>query len=520
MKVTILVSLVLVGTLLVSAFLVGITSSASVYNPWYDLDDNGKIDIFDIVRMAGAYGTSGTPYEAKAALEYGSGWINITDKAGQYFNVTHNMGSTDVMVDITGKMTPDGEVHQRYLGGTDFVAGWNKTYGGTAQDQTMGVIKTADGGYLFQGFTRSFGAGQSDFLVVKTDSLGNIQWSKTYGTAALREEANWAIQTSDGGYAIVGNKGIGDFDIWLVKTDAFGNMQWNKTYGGGAYEFTCKHGILQTSDEGYVIAGRTRSFAVGQEDFWLLRTDANGNMLWNKVYGGIAYDGCTSMVQTSDGGYALLGWTDTPHGIWLVKTNSTGYMQWSQTLGGDNAYQLIVTNDGGFAIAGFTTLSGAGGQDFYLVKTDSSGVMEWSKTYGGTADDAAMSLIQLSSGGYVLAGNTRSYGAGDVDVWVIWTDAVGTMQFSKTYGGSAEEYAGGTLIQSYDGGLMMAFDTKSFGAGNFDWWLIKTDAAGNAVDGFKYGLAWTDSTADTVTLYRGTDDAYWNYVRVRVWVIK
>jgi hypothetical protein len=498
------------------------------YSPWIDVNDDGKIDGKDLGDLAGIFGSSGQNL-TKASLQHDSGWIDISDKAGQYFDVVHNLNSADVMVDITGKTTADGAVHQRNIGGTDFVAGWNKTYGGTALDFAFSVIQTSDGGYAWTGYTRSFGAGMTDFWLVKIDSAGNMQWNKTYG-GPYREEACSLIQTSDGGYAMVGNKDVSggeNFDVWIVKTDSFGNMQWNKTYGGNAYDFSAgKKSVVQTNDGGYTIAGRTRSFAVGQEDMWLIRIDSAGNLLWSKVYGGTNYDGSGSMVPTMDGGYALAGWTQSygagSADMWLVKTNSTGDMQWSHTYGGtgdEDAYNLIQTADLGYALVGQTTSFGAGAQDLYFVKTDSSGNMQWNKTYGGTADEWGHGVIQTSNGQYVIVGTTFSFGAGSGDVWLIWTDVLGNVLQDKLYGGTAGENCW-CLIQSDDGGYVIAGMTQSLGAGDWDSWLIKADAAGNALDGFKYGLAWVDSTANSITLYRGTDDAYWNYVRVRVWKVK
>jgi hypothetical protein len=151
---------------------------AGEYDAWLDWNDDGDIDIKDVSRVARAFGTNGQNI-SKASIEYESDWLNITDKSGQYFNVTHNLNSTDVIVEIMGKTTLDGGAHQKYFGGTDFVAGWNKTYGGTADDTLSSVIQTNDGGYLLSGYTRSFGSGQTDFWSLKIDSGGNVQWNKT-----------------------------------------------------------------------------------------------------------------------------------------------------------------------------------------------------------------------------------------------------------------------------------------------------------------------------------------------------
>ncbi|MCJ7423731.1 hypothetical protein MUP01_05625, partial [Candidatus Bathyarchaeota archaeon] len=291
---------------------------------------------------------------------------------------------------------------------------WSKTYGGTSSDVAQALVQTTDGGYALAGYTYSSGAGDDDFWLVKTDSAGNALWNMTYGGTST-DEAFGLVQTADGGYALAGvtlsfGFGAGHGDFWLVKTDASGNAQWNKTYGGtgrdGAYG-----GLVQTADGGYALAGYTSSFGAGSFDAWLVKTDASGNMQWNKAYGGTSWDIAYSLVQTADGGYALAGvtysfgagWDD----FWLVKTDASGNAQWSKTYGGtgdDCAWALMQASDGGYAIAGYTSSFGAGSYDFWLVKTDASGNAQWSKTYGGTGDDCAWALMQASDGGYAIAG--------------------------------------------------------------------------------------------------------------------
>jgi predicted secreted protein len=154
---------------------------------------------------------------------------------------------------------------------------------------------------------------------------------------------------------------------------------WNRTYGGTGLERA--FALVQTTDGGYALAGHTDSFGAGSADFWLVKTDTSGNMQWNKTYGEIGVDEAEALVQTVDGGYALAGWTTIGAGdydFWLVKTDASGTVQWDKTYGGTNeehAYALVQTTDGGYALAGFTASFGAGNYDFWLVKTDASGVV-------------------------------------------------------------------------------------------------------------------------------------------------
>ena len=522
----VLASRIFTVLLLVSAFFVNATTSITgsdvgvtglwPYNPWWDVNDDGKIDIQDLARVSGAFGTYGDPL-AKASLDYDSGWIDITDKCGQYFNVTHNLNSTDIIVDITGKTTADSGVHQRHLGGTGYAQGWNQTYGGENNEEACSVIQTYDGGYAITGPTISFGAGNEDFWLVKTDASGNMQWNKTYG-GELDDESRCVVQTSDGGYTIAGftsSFGAGSSDFFLVKTDSDGNIAWNRTYGGADNDMG--ESMTLTSDGGYAIAGYTTSFDIGGGDFWLVKTDADGNMQWNKTYGGLDSDIANYVIQTNDGGFAIVGSTISfgagGYAFWLVKTDAAGNMQWNQTYGGldtDIATTVIQTFDGGYAITGLTSaLTKA-----RMVKTDINGNMEWSKIYEGQGPSWALSLVQTSDGGYTIVGST---GSSESDVWLFKTDATGNIQWSKTYERGND--IGWSLTQTDDGGYAIAAWTM-LGAGDSDFWLIKTDPCGNTSPYFEYGLAWTDSTSNTITLYRGANDAHWNYVRVRIWKIK
>jgi len=487
------------------------------YDPWLDVNDDGYIGIDDIFTVASHFGAEGQNI-MKAGMLYDSGWIDIMDKCGQNIVVTHNLNSTDLILDIQGKTSLGTGPHQRHYGLTGYASGWRQTYGGAGNDQAWSLVNTSDEGYATAGLTYSYGAGWADFWLVKTDACGHMQWNKTYGGI----DQDWAqalVQTGDGGYALAGSTnsfGAGWYDFWLVKTDVNGNAQWNKTYGGAGNDQAWA--LVQTNDEGYAIAGYTTSFGVGGNDFWLVKTDSTGNVQWNKTYGGTNGDDAYALVQTIDGGYAMAGPTESfgagSGDFWLVKTDADGSMQWNKTYGGtdlDVALDMVNTSDGGYALAGTTRSYGAGNWDAWLVKTDADGSMQWNKTFGGISTDGATALVQAYDGGYALACRTYSFGAGSGDFWLVRTDADGTMQWSETYGGTSCDEAW-ALVKTSDGGYAMAGLTQSLGAGDNDFWLIKTDA--------ELGLAWVDSAADTITLYRGATDPYWNYVRVRLWTPK
>jgi hypothetical protein len=362
---------------------------------------------------------------------------------------------------------------------------WSRTYGGTDMDYAYDMIRTNDGGYALTGFTWSYGAGVYDFWLVKTDVSGNMEWNQTYG--GVGEDIAYAlVQTDDGGYALAGytsSFGAGSWDMWLVKTDASGNMQWNQTYGGVHADRAFD--LVQTIDGGYAMAGDTESYGSGigeYYDFWLVKTDADGNAVWNRTYAGGTHDSAHSLIQTDDGGYALAG--DAAYlgaggaDFWLVRTDADGNMLWNKTYGGayhDWADALIQTDDDGYALTG-TYSTGWGEYYFWLVKADSLGNMEWNRTYERTYGANSHALVQTNDGGYALAGEIFLVKSGqwDPDFWLIKTDASGNAQWNQTYGGIWAESAY-SVVQTDDGNCALA--GRSYSQENsYDFWLVKTES--------------------------------------------
>jgi len=367
-------------------------------------------------------------------------------------------------------------------------AQWAKTFGGASNDIAYSVQQTTDGGYIIAGKTSSFGSGSEDVLLIKTDASGNIQWIRTFGEANYSEGASSVEQTSDGGYIIAGYRGG---DILLIKTDAIGNVQWAKTFDGGSYDEYATS-VQQTSDGGYIIAGYTYQYGY-YYDFLLIKTDASGNLQWSRIMGGANSDIAHSVRQTTDGGYIIVGNT-LSFGVenlevLLIKMNANGNFQWAKTLGGtgsDWVYSVQQTTGGGYILAG-GTYSLNTGLDVLLISTYGNGVLQWVKTFGGVSSDFGYSVRQTSDGGYIIAGYTYSFGAGGKDVLLIKTDASGNIQWAKTFGGADDDEAY-SVQQTTDGGYIIAGITKSFGAGGFDVLLIKTDANGNSCFGSNTNL--------------------------------
>jgi uncharacterized delta-60 repeat protein len=307
---------------------------------------------------------------------------------------------------------------------------WHRTYGGWYADYGAAVRQTADGGYIIAGSSVSFGPtffGQ--MYIVKTNSLGDTLWTRTYG-GELHEEAFAVAESGDGGYVMAGyttSIGAGGYDFCLMKINSEGDSIWTRTYGGASTDWAFS--VEQTNDGGYIIAGYTNSYGSGSSDFYLVKTDSQGNQVWARAYGGLYVEYAYSVQQTDDDGYIVAGFTQTfgvnmPN-FFMVKTNSFGDSLWSLSYGilgsTDEAYSLQVTDDGGFIMAGFTWPFNGGSKDFLLVRTNSNGEQLWTRSYGGDDVDNAKSVQQTSDGGYIIAGSTFSYGAGQTDFYLVKT---------------------------------------------------------------------------------------------------
>ena len=273
---------------------------------------------------------------------------------------------------------------------------------------------------------------------VTAQSAPTEEFNKTYGGADTEEggsvlegvdDAESVVETSDGGFALAGGSysfGAGSQDAWLIKTDSNGNVEFNKTYGG--ILFDTAEAVIETSDGGFALAGKTESFSGGFSDLWLIKTDSNGNEQFNKTYGGPKSDFARSMVETSDNGFALAGYTQSfstggsfDEDAWLIKTDRFGTEQFNVTFGGadeDVLSSMVQTSDGGFALAGDTESFSSGGSDAWLIKTNASGNVEINETFGGAANDDAASVVQTSDGDFALAGLTESFDA-SFDAWLL-----------------------------------------------------------------------------------------------------
>jgi len=378
----------------------------------------------------------------------------------------------------------------QYANSQNLAKQWDKTYGGSLQEIMTTFIQTTDRGFLLGGFSISdiggdiseINRGARDFWIVKTDSLGSKVWDKRFG-GDIEDRLYSADETSDGGYILGGfttsdssddvtEPTKGSLDYWIVKIDSVGNKLWDKRYGGTDYDQLSS--VRQTPDGGYILGGWSMSDSTGDvsqhtrgaEDFWVVKTDASGNIQWNKRFGGDSNDLLNYLENSSDGGYILGGRTSS---------DSSG--------------------DVSHPSRGFV--------DYWLVKIDAAGNKVWDNRYGGSLNDNFVSLNLTDDGGFILAGYTQSPLGGDVsepsrdtatvdlvymgDAWIIKTNGLGVIEWDKRFGGDQKEDDPGYIIQTMDGGYSFACASYSNASGdktenNFgreQSWLVKMDSAGN-----------------------------------------
>ncbi len=350
---------------------------------------------------------------------------------------------------------------------------WYKTYYGGGQGWPSGV-QTTDGGYAIAGTIDTLSANGHDFYLVKTDSNGNLEWNKTYGRTG-DQTAYCMVQSHEGGYVIAGTTNYYPDpyiynDVYVVKTDALGNLLWNKTYGGINGETA--YSMTRTNDGGYVIAGIINyisSVGTGASDVYLIKIDGNGNLLLNKTLGGPSPDTQPdtgySVIQTNDGGYAMAGSADRV-GL-IIKTDADGNLVWNKRFSSFQASYgiaraVIQTREGDYCMAG-TKSSASTNDDFYLIKTNSIGDIIWSRIFGGNMSDEFASMIQTNDGGYALIGYGPDYSSQNV----------------SASGASP-------LLIKTDADGNMVWNKTFAGYGTFPQSIIQTSDEGYAI----VGLAW------------------------------
>jgi len=365
---------------------------------------------------------------------------------------------------------------------------WTKTYGGSERDEARSVQQTSDGSYIVTGYTKSFGSGKADVWLIKTDPDGDTLWTKTYGGPEW-DEARSVQQTSDGGYIVTGwtcSFGAGEADVWLLKTDADGDTLWTRTYGDTGYD--AGYSVQQTPDEGYIIVGFTASVGPGEiQHVYVIKTDADGDTLWTSIYsGGAGTTRGSSVKQTSDGCYIIAGDTYifsevvSSSEVYLIKTDANGDSLWTRTYGGDHGsdYGISVceTSDGSYIITGTSYYSGRW-YEVLLLKTDADGDSLWARTYGQDhRHDHGRSVCETSDGGYIIAGAKQTDVLSHYNIYLMKTDENGEVLWTRDYGYPKKSWNQGYSVQeTSDGGYIVAGGADFLDPPNRDVCLLKLE---------------------------------------------
>ncbi len=413
-----------------------------------------------------------------------------------------------------------------FEGIVDFV----QTYGGSNEDDAVGVVQSIDGNYVILGSTQSNDGDivdktstDSDYWVLKVTPEGDIVWSKTYGGSS-DERATSISATSDGGFIISGHSRSSDGDVsgnegfhdyWILKIDAFGNIQWDRNFGFAGSDQAFK--VFETRDGGYFATGfldvsasngqgndgRNGGYLHGVGEYWAIKMDASGNRIWRRFFGGTNNDRSYDALQTADDGFLLVGASESDdfditdskgsYDFWAVRLSDAGDLLWTKSFGGsqiDIGYAVSSTADGNYLMVGdarsddMDVTNPLGNADAWAVKFDDTGAMMWQKSFGGSDFESARSAYRLSDGNYLISGSTRSSN-GDVannngqnDAWVVIMDDTGSIIFENTSGGSDLDFAN-DAIQTNDQKVLVVGNTESndldiaLNRGNKDFLLIK-----------------------------------------------
>ena len=413
-----------------------------------------------------------------------------TDITGQDFTVSAPFSITGSVSSANGNPLSGIELTRNGTGVTTSVTDLDGMYSFTQVEGSVNyTVKPVSSDYIFAPFEREISACNQS--VIEQDFSGTKTWARTYQyiiPAALDI-------TPDGDYILAGRGKITEplYDAWVLKINSIGKVLWQKRYdvANVMEEITS---VQATSDGEYIMAG-TITDPVSGNNFWVLKLDSSGNVIWQKSYVGAGTEWRPFIRETSDGDYIMSGNSDSFSGstdALVLKLDSDGDILWQKSYGSGSTYAIHQTSDGGYIVPGTTSSFGAGSYDLWLLKLDSAGDILWQKTYGDTGNEERPSVQQTSDGGYILAGGTTPLGASTGDFWVLKLDSAGDILWQKTYGGTGPEQRSTSIQQTVDGGYILGGDTSSFGSGINDFWLLKLDSNGNILQEKTYGTAGFD----------------------------
>ncbi|MBK8563320.1 MAG: T9SS type A sorting domain-containing protein [Saprospiraceae bacterium] len=418
-----------------------------------------------------------------------------------------------------------------------YAQGWERTFGFDDADALSDVLPTADGGYITVGYTQVPNQFDRQVYLIKTDADGIAQWTSSFGDDGHSEFPKHIVHDGSGGYVIGGtslNDGINR--AFLARADAFGNMLWlTRT----AQDSIQGWKVLRLNDGNYALVGSQllpSSPGAPNSEVFLMKADANGNILWTNTYGGGAFDEGRSLVETPAGDLILAGHTTSfgagNYDVYLVGTTASGVQVWTKTLGTPGAefcHAISPTADGNYVLTGRQDLGSSTGQDAYLAKINPIGDSLWWRTYEWQGVQNANALQELPTGGFVLAGDVQATINGERQVLMVRVAPNGDYQGQQQFGGVMGD--GGNAVRSASGnGFVIAGFTNSFGAGGSDGYLIRTDSTGISLSSYirgnvhsnlnnscvpdNFGLYVPDymvEIAGTRTYY-GTTDSLGNYL--------
>jgi len=367
---------------------------------------------------------------------------------------------------------------------------WSAIYPGGENDRIASIQETADGGCIVAGFTNDWGA-NNYFWLLRLDGKGSVVWKRAYGNGGNFSGSGLLMQETPGGGYVVActlSFGPGNEDIQVIKLQENGDIQWQKRLGGSGNDRAFF--IRQTRDGGYIIGGWTNGAFNGVNyDCLLIKLAGSGDTQWQNTYGGAYSDQATSILQTDDGGYLMVGWTysfrQEGRDIWLLKLQPDGALQWQQLYDGgksDANYSIRQGSDGVYIVESCNLL-----QDRYEVLTlllKPNGAVDRRKTYSGKyrlGCDQIYAAYQTKDEGYIMAGGAKPSNASGRDVVIMKRQPDGDTGWVRSYGGTADDYAE-AVVQTLDGGYILAGWTYSFGAEDRNIWVLRLDSQGRIPD--------------------------------------
>ncbi|MEI6765991.1 MAG: hypothetical protein WCM76_10140 [Bacteroidota bacterium] len=365
------------------------------------------------------------------------------------------------------------------------------TFGGDNGEEARDILQYDDGSFYILGRTNSYGSGEDDIYLIKTNKSGKKRWEKTYGGKAP-DYASRIIKTKDNKLLICGS--TGNFNaisenIYLIKIDTSGTILWQFNYGGNFLDYG--NSVIQDADGGYTVIGQSSSFGndkdvsgATKDDIYIIKVDKDGKLLWQQNYGSANEDLGADIAPFAKGGWYALSTVNTVDKGWelnLMKLDKTGKKTSEKNYGGagwDYGVAMVSLPNDNFVIGGTTSSMGAGGSDMWLFKLDATGKVLWSKVYGGAQNEELSRIVKVKDGGFLLVGSTESSGSGESDMYIVRVMSNGVMSWQKTFGGKKNDY-GISAVALSDGGFAIIGYSESFSSWESDIWLIFVDSKGN-----------------------------------------